>query len=520
MTSVLRSGAQNFRDLFRWKVKTTHYDENGDEVVTWSKPSMPPNPIRLLCMLNAIGWGAYSIGFLAWTADAFDFHALSIQTLKLSNHFGVSKTKVTEAITLTLLLRSVGAAVFGVFSDYFGRKYPLVLNMWLLGALQVGSIYCRNFNEFLAVRALFGLCMGGVYGGAAGMALENIPAEARGLFSGIFQQGYSFGYVLAACVNLGVGGATNTWTTMFWVGAGLSFLSGFLRLIFPESKQFIQARKEAGRGSGLQNFRNNFWKMLKKEWKVCVYAIILMSWFNWFSHSSQDSYTTFMLVGKGLKSDAASRASILMKTGACVGGTIWGYLSQAIGRRRAMILACLLCCCLIPSWVLPTSESGLEAGGFMLQSMVQGAWGVVPVYLSEISPPAFRAMFVGLTYQLGNAISAPSTQMINALSENNYIKSAKTGLPVEAYGPVMAIATAIIAIGLAITASLGPEKKGINFENAAPATATEESNVSSYQNNKPQNEGSDIERATVDEEDEDEKKVNQGNVVNVQLRDA
>ncbi|MCO5585446.1 hypothetical protein L7F22_039379 [Adiantum nelumboides] len=460
MTSVLRSGAQNFRDLFRWKVKTTHYDENGDEVVTWSKPSMPPNPIRLLCMLNAIGWGAYSIGFLAWTADAFDFHALSIQTLKLSNHFGVSKTKVTEAITLTLLLRSVGAAVFGVFSDYFGRKYPLVLNMWLLGALQVGSIYCRNFNEFLAVRALFGLCMGGVYGGAAGMALENIPAEARGLFSGIFQQGYSFGYVLAACVNLGVGGATNTWTTMFWVGAGLSFLSGFLRLIFPESKQFIQARKEAGRGSGLQNFRNNFWKMLKKEWKVCVYAIILMSWFNWFSHSSQDSYTTFMLVGKGLKSDAASRASILMKTGACVGGTIWGYLSQAIGRRRAMILACLLCCCLIPSWVLPTSESGLEAGGFMLQSMVQGAWGVVPVYLSEISPPAFRAMFVGLTYQLG----------------------------------------------LAITASLGPEKKGINFENAAPATATEESNVSSYQNNKPQNEGSDIERATVDEEDEDEKK--------------
>ncbi|PWN32944.1 MFS general substrate transporter [Meira miltonrushii] len=485
MTSILRSGAQNFRDLFRWKVKTTHYDENGDEVVTWTKPSMPPNPIRLLCMLNAIGWGAYLIDFTAWTADAFDFHALSIQTTKLSKHFDVSKTKVTEAITLTLLLRSVGAAFFGVASDYFGRKYPLVLNMWLLGALQVGSIYCRTFNEFLAVRALFGLCMGGVYGGAAGMALENIPAEARGLFSGIFQQGYSWG-------------ATNTWTTMFWVGAGLSFLSGFLRLAFPESKQFIEARKQAGRGNGLQNFRNNFGKMLKKEWKVCVYSIILMSWFNWFSHSSQDSYTTFMLVGKGLKPDAASRASILMKTGACVGGTIWGYLSQAIGRRRAMILASLVCCCLIPAWVLPTSESGLEGGGFMLQFMVQGAWGVVPVYLSEVSPPAFRAMFVGLTYQLGNAISAPSTQLINALSENNFVNSAKTGLPVEAYGPVMAIATAIIAIGLAITASVGPEKKGINFENAAPATAVEETN--GYE--------------------DDKEKTNQGDVLNVQLRDA
>lgn len=523
MTSILRSGAQNFRDLFRWKVKTTNFDENGDEVVVWEKPSLPPNPIRLLCMLNALGWGAYAIGFIAWTADAFDFHALSIQTTKLADHFDVSKTKVSEAITLTLLLRSVGAAIFGVFSDYFGRKYPLVLNMWLLGALQVGSIYCRTFNEFLGVRAVFGLCMGGVYGGAAGMALENIPAEARGLFSGIFQQGYSFGYVLAACVNLGVGGATNTWTTMFWVGAGLSFLSGFLRLAFPESKQFIEARKESGRGSGLKNFRNNFGKMLKKEWKVCIYAIILMSWFNWFSHSSQDSYTTFMLVGKGLGSDAASRASILMKTGACVGGTIWGYLSQAIGRRRAMIIACLLCCCLIPSWVLPTTESGLEAGGFMLQAMVQGAWGVVPIYLSEISPPAFRAIFVGLTYQLGNAVSSPSTQLVNALSENNFIKSRKTGLPVQAYGPVMAIATAIIAIGLAITASLGPEKKGIKFENAA--TAVEETKVDStsspYEKNTPQN-GSDLERANTEEEyeDENEKKVNQENQVHVQLRDA
>lgn len=197
------------------------------------------------------------------------------------------------------------------------------ISFWLLELVSRDKLGSRCSNsEFSTV---FGLCMGGVYGAAAGMALENIPVEARGLFSGIFQQGYSFGYVLAACVNLGVGGETNTWKTMFWIGAALSFASGFLRLFLPESKQFIEARK-LDRGSSTTNFRKNFGTMLKKEWKVCIYAIILMSWFNWFSHTSQDSYTTFMLTGKQLDNTAASRASILMKTGACVGGTIWGHI--------------------------------------------------------------------------------------------------------------------------------------------------------------------------------------------------
>lgn len=176
-----------------------------------------------------------------------------------------------------------------------------------------------------------------------------------------------------------------------------------------------------------------------------------------------------MLVGKELDNASASRASILMKTGACVGGTIIGYTSQWLGRRRAMILSCFFCCCLIPAWILPDTFSGLSAGGFMIQFFIQGAWGVVPVYLSEVSPAAFRAMFVGLTYQLGNAISAPSTQIINALSESHYLKN-KAGEQVQAYGPVMGIATAIIAIGLALTAAVGPEKKGAFFEQGAVAT--------------------------------------------------
>lgn len=150
---VLTSATQSICDLFRWRTRTTRIDENGHEYVEYESPRAPPNPIRIFTQLTLLGWCAYLVGFAAWTADAFDFHALSIQTTKLSKHFGVSKTRVTEAITLTLLLRSVGAAVFGVFADYFGRKYPLVLNMWFLGALQIGSIYAKTFNQFLATRA-------------------------------------------------------------------------------------------------------------------------------------------------------------------------------------------------------------------------------------------------------------------------------------------------------------------------------------------------------------------------------
>lgn len=159
---MIKDTQVSVRDLFRWRQRTVTVDEHGNEHVTFESPSTPPNPIRLLRSITLLGWGAYIIGFLCWTADAFDFHALSIQTVKLSQHFEISRTEISTAVTLTLLLRSVGAAIFGVFSDYFGRKYPLTINMWILGALQVGSIYAPNWNTFLAIRALFGLGMGGV----------------------------------------------------------------------------------------------------------------------------------------------------------------------------------------------------------------------------------------------------------------------------------------------------------------------------------------------------------------------
>jgi sugar phosphate permease len=173
---------------------------------------------------------------------------------------------------------------------------------------------------------------------------------------------------------------------------------------------------------------------------------------------------------KHLSSAGATRASILMKTGACVGGTILGYTSQWFGRRRTIVCAALISGCLIPAWILPTTERGLSASGFMIQFFVQGAWGVIPIHLSELSPPAFRSSFVGITYQLGNMISSPSAQIVNAVAEATMITTSK-GKLAPAYGPVMGVATAIIAIGIAVTTALGPEKKGRHFEQAGPIGA-------------------------------------------------
>ncbi|KKF94695.1 hypothetical protein CFO_g2917 [Ceratocystis platani] len=438
---TLPTAKQAFRDLFIWKQRVVVTNEAGETQCEWHDPDPIANPFKLFAALDLRAWINFFVGFAAWTADAFDFHALSIQTVKLGHYYGRSKTDITTAITLTLLLRSVGAALFGLPGDKWGRKWPLVCNMIILGLLQIATIYCKTFGQFLAVRSLFGLFMGGVYGNAVSMSLEHCPAVSRGLMS-----------------------------------AGLSIGVGLLRICFPESQQFIEAKKNSSAKAGDPGaFWRDTKKMLREEWRMCVYCVILMTWFNYFSHTTQDSYTTFMLTQKELSNDGASRASILMKTGACVGGTIIGYLSQFVGRRRAIVCSALAAGALIPAWILPTTERGLSVGGFFLQFFVQGAWGVVPIHLSELSPPAFRSSFSGMTYQLGNMISSPSSQIINAIAESNFVR-APSGDRVEAYGPTMGIATAIIAIGLAITTIFGPEKKGRAFEHAV-AGVTEDAGI-------------------------------------------
>ncbi|KAL3958128.1 hypothetical protein ACCO45_008706 [Purpureocillium lilacinum] len=483
---IIPTAKQSLRDLFVWKKRVVTSNDQGESHCEWQELDSFVNPVSLLAQLSFHDWVFFLVGWAAWTADAFDFHALSIQTVKLAKYYGRTKTDVTTAITLSLLLRSVGAAVFGLASDKWGRKWPMVANMIILGVLQIATIYSKTFSQFLAVRSLFGLFMGGVFGNAVAMALEHCPAKARGIVSGILHQGYSLAYVFAACANLGVGGGVNTWKTVFWIGGkfyntnierlilthisgGISIGVGILRMFFPESRQFIEAHRAASNRTSGGAFWRQTKRMLVQEWRICVYCTFLMTWFNFYAHTSQDSYTTFLLTEKELDNAGASRASILMKTGAFFGGTTIGYLSQFIGRRRSIVIAITISGLLIPAWILPQGERALSVTAFFMQFFVSGAYGVIPIHLNELSPIGYRATFPGVTYQVGNMISSPAAQIVNAISEKIYIRS-KSGHSVEAYGPVMGIASGIIALGIAVTTMLGPEKHGKEFEELISGT--------------------------------------------------
>ncbi|RDA95903.1 hypothetical protein CP533_5206 [Ophiocordyceps camponoti-saundersi (nom. inval.)] len=459
---ILPTARQSWHDLFtlRQRIVLEAVNEDGTRPCVWRKPGPISNPFRLLAGLSPRGWLFFLVGLAAWTADAFDFHALAVQTVKLARHFGRSKTDISLAITLTLMLRSVGAVFFGLASDGWGRKWPMVVNMLVLGALQIATIYCSTYAQFLAVRSLFGLFMGGVYGNAIAMALEQCPSNARGLLSGILQQGFSMGYILTAGANLAVGGSVESWKTIFWIGAGFSIAVGLIRILLPESKEDDRDGTES---KSAVDFLNSIKAMLREEWKLSIYCILLMTCFNFYSHASQDSYTTFLLTQKQLDNSSASRASMLMKSGACIGGCVLGHVSQVFGRRRTMAATVLASGLMIPAWILPTGEKALSATGFIMQFFVQGAWGVIPIHLNELSPTAFRSTFPGVVYQLGNMLASPAAQIVNAVAERTHIKVAgqKGGqVEVEAYGPVMGVVTSIVLVGILLVVVFGPERHG------------------------------------------------------------
>ncbi|KAG9243812.1 major facilitator superfamily domain-containing protein [Calycina marina] len=468
---VLATAKQSFGDVWKqWPQRTEIADEEGRVQTVWRQPTLS-NPWSQFRMLNWKAWCHFIVGFICWTADAYDFHALTINTTQIAAHFDCSNTVISTAITLTLLLRSVGAVIFGLPGDRWGCIIPLVFNLVVLGALQIGTIYANSLGTFFAVRSLFGLFMGGVFGNAASTAMENCPPEARGLVSGIFQQGYSFGFVLAACMSLSFKNRPESWKSALYVGTGFSVLAGVLASFLLKGERRELKSKRSGRElPSLSDFWKKTKTMLKSSWRNFFFCVFFMTFFNYFSHTSQDSYTTFMIESKGLARGAALHASIWMKTGACVGGPIHGWFSQWFGRRRTIMQASLCAACCIVGWILPKSETVLSITGFMIQFFIQGAWGVIPVHLNELAPPAFRSTFPGLTYQLGNALSSPSTQIVNAIAERVYVKDAR-GPHVKGYGPVMGVATAIIATGIFLIAMVGPERRGRNFDEELPAGA-------------------------------------------------
>ncbi|KAF8871300.1 carboxylic acid transporter [Gymnopilus junonius] len=428
--------------------------------------------LKVLGELTWIQWALFFSGWLAWTCDSLDFFSVSLSVTHLQTQFGKSTTDITTAITLTLLFRSVGAVIFGILSDRFGRKWPLIWNLILVAILELGAGFVQTFKQFLALRSLFGIGMGGIWGLAAATALENLPVEARGVASGFLQEGYAVGYLLAAVINLFlVPEVSVSWRALFWTASGVSVFAAFIRLLLPESEVFLKAKAlEKARGTTTSKktkiFLHETKEMLKKHWLLCIYAVLLMTGFNFLSHGSQDLYPTYLTQSKGISSHDATVATIIGNCGAIAGGVFAGWLSQYIGRRLTILIHVLLIGAFIPLWILPSTFSALAAGAFCIQFGVQGAWGVIPIQLSEMSPPAFRATFPGVAYQVGNMVSSASAQIESTGGDHLRTTIIENGkiVNVPDYAKVQGILIGVVAAFVFIVTLIGPENHGSHFE--------------------------------------------------------
>ncbi|KAF8342266.1 carboxylic acid transporter protein [Cantharellus anzutake] len=447
-----------------------------------------PSKLRLLKELSLTQWLMFLSGWLAWTCDAIDFFSVSLQVTRLSQQFHRNVHDITTSITLTLLFRSIGAVIFGLASDRYGRKYPLILNLAMIAVLQVLVSFTQNFHQFLVCRSLFGLAMGGVWGMASATALENLPVELRGVASGVVQQGYALGYLVAAVFSLTVVPHNkHGWRSLFWCACGFTTTAILLRLSLPESELFLRNRREkkekellakdlrdqTGNGaapvqkSATQVFIQEIGEMFKRHWALCIYAVLLMSGFNFLSHGSQDLYPTYLKESKGFDNYHSTVATIIGSLGAICGGVTAGYISQYLGRRLTIIVYILSIGCFIPLWIIPNSFGKLAAGAFCVQFGVQGAWGVIPIQLAELSPAGFRATFPGLMYQLGNMISSSAAQ-IEAIGGEN-LRTTLNGKNVPDYAKVQGILLGTVAVFTILVTFLGPENHSSHFGDDVPA---------------------------------------------------
>ncbi len=380
--------------------------------------------------------------YLGWTLDAFDFFLMVFMFKDISAELHSSIQVVTAAVLLTLAMRPVGALLFGRLADRFGRKPTLMWNIAAFSVLEMASGFAPSMTTLLIVRALFGVAMGGEWGIGSALTMESIPASARGFVSGLLQVGYPSGYLLASLAvylfydRLG-------WRYMFVLGVIPALLVFFIRRGVDESP----AWKERQTGP-----RIGFLSILRRDWTLAVYAIVLMTAFNFFSHGSQDAYPNLFLKGQHhFDTHLASLMTAIANVGAICGGLFFGTLSEKIGRRRAIIIAALIALPALPFFAFGSTPLILAAGAFLMQVSVQGAWGVMPAHLNELSPPEIRATFPGVVYQLGNLFAAVNLNLQVAVAEahgNNY-------------GMAMAVVVGTVAVVIALMVAVGPERRGV-----------------------------------------------------------
>ena len=407
--------------------------------------------LRLIRSLNRVQRNTFIACFLGWTLDALDFFLLTFVLSSVGQEFGRTIEQVTFAITITLMTRPLGAFIFGWLGDRFGRRIPLMINIVFYSVVELLTAFAPNFATFLFIRALFGIGMGGEWGLGAALAMESLPTHTRGLFSGILQQGYAFGVLLAALVYWIVFPHFG-WRGLFVVGALPALLVIYIRAHVPESPVWERNRL-SGKGP-----RVDLARFIREHWLLLIYVVLLMTAFNYMSHGTQDLYPTFLEKQRGFGVSGKAMITIVYAFGAIVGGTVVGLLSQQWGRRRCIILAAVCGIFLIPAWIFAPGTVLLIAGGFLMQFMVQGAWGVVPVHLNELSPGDFRGTFPGLAYQLGNFAAAYAAQQQAWLAERFPGSDGKPN-----YALTMAVVVCFVFLAIIFLAAIGPEKRGREF---------------------------------------------------------
>jgi MFS transporter, SHS family, lactate transporter len=389
--------------------------------------------------------------FLGWSLDAFDFFLLVFVLKDIAAEFHTDISDVTLAILLTLAMRPVGAFIFGRAADRWGRRPTLMVNIFLYSVLEFASGFAPSLTVLIILRALYGVAMGGEWGVGASLTMETIPPHARGFVSGLLQSGYPTGYFMASIV-YGVLFPYIGWRGMFMVGVIPALLVLYIRRNVPESPSWSK-EVAADRGGTLE--------VLKSHWRLGIYAVVLMTAFNFFSHGTQDIYPTFLQVQHQFTPHVVSIIAVVYNIGAIIGGILFGTLSERFGRRRCIIISALLTLPVIPLWAFSNSPVMLAIGAFLMQFTVQGAWGVVPVHLNELSPDNARATFPGFVYQLGNLLASVNATLQAGIA--TYFGGN--------YGLALAIVAGTVAIVIAVLTAVGTEAKGVVFAKAKPAPA-------------------------------------------------
>jgi SHS family lactate transporter-like MFS transporter len=385
--------------------------------------------------------------YLGWTLDAFDFFLLTFVIKDIAKEFGVGVPEVAYALFLTLAMRFIGAFIFGRIGDKWGRKPALMLDIVCYSVIGAAAAFSPNLTIFLILRALFGVAMGGEWGLGSSLAMESIPPGARGVVSGVLQCGYPSGFLLAS-IAYGLlygrtfGDFTFGWRALFLLSVLPAFITLFIRAAVPESPAFEAAQKVEQR-AGL-------WESIRSNWGLVIYSVVMMMAFNLFSHGTQDLYPTFLQKQLNLAPATVSWITIVANLGAIAGGLSFGWVSEKIGRVNAITVAALIALPALPLWAFSTTPVMLAAGAFVMQIAVQGAWGVVPAHLNELSPGAVRATLPAFVYQAGNFLASYNGPFQAKLAEANGGN----------YAYALALVGGVVAVALIVVIRFSPEKRG------------------------------------------------------------